>query len=218
MEQEVPIHQWTNGGEYVLFLKCVNSDMTSYGGFVWPESGPVAPDKWSREPNCESGGLFGWPWGFGIGSGRVPDATARWLVFQAKPEDVVWVDGKAKTRCGEVTHCGTMASAFAVIADGRRNWIVASAASSGDYSPVASSGPDSPVASSGDRSPASATGEKSFAFSKSRAMAGDTGTVIIAWWDETTERWRACVGVVGEAGIEAGVWYVVCYGKLVRDE
>lgn len=74
MENEIiPYHQWTNGGNKVLILKCVDKNRQGYGGFQWPESGPVEPSTWSAEPTCESGGLFGWAWGLAFGDGKDPD-------------------------------------------------------------------------------------------------------------------------------------------------
>ena len=94
----IPIHQWTHDGEYVLIVKCINRDGTAHNGFVWPESGPVKPEYWSREADCESGGLFGWPWGMGIGDGRNPDACAKWIVFRAKPENVIRIEPGPKVK------------------------------------------------------------------------------------------------------------------------
>ena len=37
-----------------------------------------------------------------------------------------------------------------------------------------------------------------------RADGKDGGTVIIAWWDDKTERMRKAVGYIGEDGVEAG--------------
>ena len=68
-----PIHQWTDEDGYVRIVKCVNRDGTSHGGFVWPKSGPVTNPHWSRDPTCDSGGLFGWAWGMGIEDGIQAD-------------------------------------------------------------------------------------------------------------------------------------------------
>lgn len=67
---DTPIHQWTHKGDSVLLVKVLNRDGTTHRGFIWPKEGPVKPDKWSRVPDCKSGGLFGWPWGMGIGDGK----------------------------------------------------------------------------------------------------------------------------------------------------
>jgi hypothetical protein len=94
-------HSWTNGGERVLLVKCLNQDGTSGkdNKFVWPKTGAVNPVTVGdgRKPDCESGGLFGWPWGMFVGDGREPDACAPWIVFSALPENVIpLVGGKCK--------------------------------------------------------------------------------------------------------------------------
>ncbi|MHB1950090.1 MAG: hypothetical protein ACYCQK_01295 [Acidiferrobacteraceae bacterium] len=130
-KRPTPRHKWTNGGEYVLILKCTNSDGKSHHGFQWPESGTVAPEKWSREPTCGSGGLFGWPWGFAFGHGKVPDYAGRWIVFRAHRDDVVEIGcGKVKAvpnpehgRTPEVIFCGGYVDALAKILPGHIAWV-----------------------------------------------------------------------------------------------
>lgn len=48
----------------ILVLRNCKSDRTSYGGFVWPESGHVEAPDWRDDDNC-GGGLHGLPWGEG---------------------------------------------------------------------------------------------------------------------------------------------------------
>lgn len=121
-------HQWTNGAEYVLMVKCLNADGTGNKGFVWPKAGPVKNDKWSRTPDCESGGLFGWAWGLGISDGKEPNATHPWLVFRAKPENIGGkIEGGLKCKAvpgengdlPEVVYYGNMAGAMAFTMQGR---------------------------------------------------------------------------------------------------
>ena len=170
-----PIHQWTHDGERVLLVKCVENDMTTYGGFVWPKAGPVEPTHWGREATCESGGLFGRPWGIGLGVDKDPNATKPWLVFAAKPENVIAVSNKAKAVPGEddelpeVVYCGDMAGAMEYTSQGRISWVFGGAdeksTSSGDYSNAASSGYGSNAASSGYGSNAASSGYRSNAAS-----------------------------------------------------
>lgn len=47
--------------ETVLVLRTCNSDMTGYGGFKWPESGPVEAPDWNPVKSCGQG-LHGWLW------------------------------------------------------------------------------------------------------------------------------------------------------------
>jgi hypothetical protein len=150
----------------VLLVKTVAADGTSYGGFVWPRSGPVDPGPCSREPTCQSGGLFGWPWGTGCGDGRDVEADGLAIVFAARPENVVLVDEgpKAKAVTGadgclpEVVFAGSFPAAMARVAEGRARWIEhvctagTSQAGSGDPSTQVGSGDGSTQAGSGDRS------------------------------------------------------------------
>lgn len=116
-----PIHKWAPDGK-VLILKSVEPDGTSHGGFKWPESGPVASPNWSPGPTCDSGGLFGWPWGVGIGNGKTPREYDRWLVFAAEPKDIVCFDGKVKVPRGEVIYSGDFPGALEVLLPGLYAW------------------------------------------------------------------------------------------------
>jgi hypothetical protein len=229
---ETPLHQWTDGGEYVLLLKTVNQDGTSYDGFQWPESGPVGPAHWSRNATCESGGLFGWPWGAGIGDGKDAHASDRWIVFRARPENVIDVCGKAKAVPGEdgalpeVIYSGNMADAISVVNRGWMRWVFSraegqaaasgesgQAAASGWSGQAAASGLSGQAAASGWRGQAAASGEGGVAVSRYRALAGPEGAFIISWYNG--EHHRHAVGIVGQDGIEPGVWYEVRDGVLV---
>ena len=50
-----------------LMLRTCAADMSAYGGFVWPKSGPVEAPDWSADPVC-GGGLHGALWGEGDGA------------------------------------------------------------------------------------------------------------------------------------------------------
>ena len=49
-----------------------------------------------------------------------------------------------------------------------------------------------------------------------RADGKDGGTVIIAWWDDKTERMRKAVGYIGEDGVEAGKKYKLEDAKFIE--
>ena len=153
MPDITPAHQWTHDGGNVLIVKCVRSDGTSHGGFQWPESGPVTPDTWSEEPTCESGGLFGWPWGVGLGGGKQPDYQGRWIVFSAEPSDVVDLDDKCKARCGNVVYCGDWWGALLTVDAGRIAWC-----EHGDSGASSATGDRGASSATGDRGIAAATG------------------------------------------------------------
>ena len=93
------------------------------------------------------------------------------------------------------------------------------AASSGYYSTAASSGNFSMAASSGYYSTAASSGYSGIAASignNGRAKAGPLGLVIVTYWSRDENRYRACVGNVGEDGVKADTWYRVQDGKLAE--
>ncbi len=62
----------------------------------------------------------------------------------------------------------------------------------------------------GDQSASSATGDNAIAAVfglESKAKAGESGIVIVAWWDKEAKRKRVTTGYVGQAGIKPDVWY-----------
>ena len=119
-----PIHQWTHGGDKVLLVKCVQSGGLSSREFVWPKAGLVTTPNWSPEPNCESGGLFGWPWGLHLGGGKEPDYRGDWIVFAANPRSVIDLEDKAKTGpTAEVLFYGSWHGALAFTRAGRDAWL-----------------------------------------------------------------------------------------------
>ncbi len=93
-----------------LVLRTCNGEMRGYGGFQWPDEGPVsAPDF---EPNAECGhGLHGLLWGEGDGSLLNWDPTAFWLVLEVETSTIIQLDGKVKFPSCIVVHKGTQLSA-----------------------------------------------------------------------------------------------------------
>lgn len=183
-EQEIiPVHQWAPQPDgRVWLLKVVNADRTSYDGFVWPESGPVTPAVWSREPDCESGGLFGWPWGIGR-DGAEPryGADATWIVFAAHPDDVIAVGiGKVKAvpspehdRTPEVIFVGSYGEASARILAGQVSWVAQVAGGA--------------ASATGERGAASTTGEESTVEASATGIAASTADVVT---------WRVVEGAI----------------------
>ena len=199
-----PIHKWTHDGKEVLLVKCVDADGVSRGknrkDFLWPISGPVETPA-SRKPDCESGGLFGWPWGLNIGGGKDPDYNGRWIVFSAPPENVINLYDKVKVVPKEgdtiahatVLFCGSWFEALLYCALGREAWIIqnarGSAANSGDRGSTANSGVRGSAANSGDYGSAANSGDQGSAansgvqgsaansgFQGSAANSGDYGS------------------------------------------
>ncbi len=91
--------------EIVYVLRTCNPDMTSYGGFRWPESGPVEAPDWDASPHCGNG-LHGFFWGEGDGGLASWDENAKWLVVAVESSTIVDIGGKVKFPRGEVVFVG----------------------------------------------------------------------------------------------------------------
>ena len=194
------IHKFTHNGDRVLLVKCVPPDGKTYSGFQWPLTigAKVVPVKHSREATCDSGGLFGWPWGLGIGDGKSPRADWIWLVFSAKPENVIGEiegpkakvvpDEKDSTECALIEYVGTQAGAMYHTMMGRIAWI--EGRSSGSASATGNSGSAS---ATGDSGSASATG-----YSGSASATGNRGSA-------SATGYSGSASATGERGIALGV-------------
>ncbi len=164
----------------LLVLRTCSPDMTSYGGFEWPEEGPVGAPDWEPTDVCGHG-LHGLPWGVGSAATYLSAAQdARWLVVSVEmsPDNYRAGQGelvdKCKFRAGIVVHCGDRESAIAYLDEhgaGGKPVVFASR-------------------TAGDRG---------------TATAGYRGTIQIRWWDH--DRYRIMTGYVGEDGILPGVPY-----------
>ena len=82
--------------------------------------------------------------------------------------------------------------------------------------------PDSPASSTGDYGAASSTGNHSVAIAcgyQGRAMAGDTGAIVLVFRDDDDNIVHIRASKVGENGIKAGVWYMLdADGNFVEAE
>ncbi len=97
-----------------LILRTCSADLTSHGGFQWPDKiGAVveAPD-WKKDNRCGHG-LHGWLFGQGdhVCSSTVGDADAKWLVVEVVIADLIALGGKVKFPRCTVRHIGDKASA-----------------------------------------------------------------------------------------------------------
>ncbi|MCC6580968.1 MAG: hypothetical protein IT440_11055 [Phycisphaeraceae bacterium] len=206
------IHLHTDDDGYVLLVKCLNRDGTAHGGFIWPKSGLVDPGVCSREPTCESGGLFGWPWGLFMGDGRNVDPIAEWRVFRARPENVIAIGDKAKAVRGadgllpEVIYSGDMGGAMTITSLGRAAWIKAkssdAASATGDNGAASATGDNGAASATGERGAASATGWSGVA-----SATGDRGAASATgeWGAASATSWRGVAGATGErVTIEVG--------------
>ncbi|EPW1765506.1 hypothetical protein ACWEWS_002839 [Pseudomonas aeruginosa] len=100
--------------ETALVLRTCSADLTSHGGFQWPDKiGAVveAPD-WKKDNKCGHG-LHGWLFGQGDHgcSSTVGGADAKWLVVEVGLSDLIALGGKVKFPRCTIRHIGDRASA-----------------------------------------------------------------------------------------------------------
>ena len=97
-----------------LMLRTCNADGTSYGGFKWPNKGPVKCSKWDAKSVCGNG-LHGLLWGEGKGSLLDWSETAAWLVVRIKEAQAISITDKIKVPSGVVEFFGSKVDAVAFI-------------------------------------------------------------------------------------------------------
>jgi len=158
-------------------LRTCSADGTSYGGFTWPESGPVEAPDWDPSPQCGHG-LHGLLWG--EGDGRLIDWSedARWLVVEIDPRTAVDLCGKIKVPRAVVVYCGDRLGATADICErGAAGAVVGGTATAG-YRGTATAG-DGGTATAGYRGTAKAG-------DRGTATAGDGGTATAGYYGTAT--------------------------------
>ena len=196
-----------------LILRTCDSDMRSYGGFLWPTAGEVVAPDWRATKECGHG-LHGFLWGEGDGGLASFAENAKWIV--AGINDWIDLSGKVKFERAVVLHVGDRLSATAFIQKhGAKGAIVGGTATAGDggtatagYRGTATAG-DGGTATAGD-------GGTATAGVGGTATAGDRGTVLIRFYDYKAERYRIITGYVGEDGIKPNAKYRVIDGKLAE--
>ncbi|HCE9177386.1 hypothetical protein [Pseudomonas aeruginosa] len=104
----------TKKQDTALVLRTCSADLTSHGGFQWPDKiGAVveAPD-WKKDNKCGHG-LHGWLFGQGDHdcSSTVGEADAKWLVVEVGLSDLIALGGKVKFPRCTIRHIGDRASA-----------------------------------------------------------------------------------------------------------
>ena len=134
-----------------LVLRTCNPDMTSYNGFVWPESGPVECPDWVPTKECGSG-LHGFLWGEGNSNLANWAEDAKWLVFSAEESEIIDLGGKIKCRRPVVEFCGDRYSATGYLFQngGRGRAIIGITLTGGNGSKL--TGGDRSTLTGGDRS------------------------------------------------------------------
>jgi hypothetical protein len=157
----------TSPGCVAFMLRSCASDMSAYGGFVWPRSGEVSCPDWKPARECGNG-LHGLLWGEGsVSLTAQDDPNANWLVCAVWTTDVVDLGDKVKVPRSFVVFTGSRFDAVAELQKlGARksHWGIYSAGDSG----TATAG-DSGTATAGNRGTATAG-------SRGTATAGYAGT------------------------------------------
>ena len=190
---KTPVHQWTHKDGEALILRFSDKRGKAYRGVQHPlEIGATvtAPD-WNPEPVC-GGGIHGWPWGIGLGSGKDPDWSALWQVYGVNPACItanIEDEPKCKFREGVLRFSGTWHEAMLFILEGQKAWVEhfaegksnatgnrSAANATGDSSAANATGYSSAANATGDSSAANATGDSSAANATGyRSAANATG-------------------------------------------
>ena len=199
-----------------VVLSVCKADMSSYEGFVWPESGHVVAPDWKNDNRCGDG-LHGWLEGQGDSAcsdyTHLPDA--KYLVLEVDTETIVDLKGKCKFPEAEVIFVGNRSEALDYI---ERMYpqlsnapLLFATRTAGNYgtATVGDSGTatvgDSGVATAGYNGTAIA-GYNGTATADigGTAMAGVNGVIRISCFDE---RKRTITGYIGENGLLANTRY-----------
>ncbi|MEQ6541410.1 MULTISPECIES: DUF7666 domain-containing protein [Pseudomonas] len=205
--------------ETALVLRTCSADLTSHGGFQWPDKiGAVveAPD-WKKDNKCGHG-LHGWLFGQGDHgcSSTVGDADAKWLVVEVDLSDLIALGGKVKFPRCTIRHIGDRASAtqFLIANEPRAAGVAVIGATlqAGDKElcQVGAYG----TATAGDEGTATAGDEgTATAGDKGTATAGDKGTATAGNWGTATagDKGTATAGDKGTA--TAGNWGTATAGN-----
>ena len=100
----------------MLVLKITDKYRKAFGGFQWPESGPVECSDWDPQLAAVAGkgGLHGW--GGGSGTYQHGFNEGVFLVVDVPDNEVTLIDGdKVKFRRGVVVFCGSRVDAVAYL-------------------------------------------------------------------------------------------------------
>ena len=181
----------------IYALRTCNNDLTSHGGFQWPESGRCEAPDWSPKAECGNG-LHGLLNGEGGGNYLDWSPDAKWLVCDiTEAHDaglVVEIGAKIKFPYCDVVHVGDQRSATQFLLDvGCAGAIVGAFLTAGGRG-TATAG-DRGTATAGDRGTATAgyrgtatAGDWGTATAGDRgtATAGDSGTATAGDWGTAT--------------------------------
>ncbi|WP_341519871.1 hypothetical protein AABC73_15075 [Pseudomonas sp. G.S.17] len=100
--------------ETALVLRTCYADMTSHGGFQWPDEvgAVVTASDWRKDDECGHG-LHGWLFGQGDSgaSSSIGKPDAKWLVVEVPLPSIVALGGKIKFPSCTIRHIGDKLSA-----------------------------------------------------------------------------------------------------------
>ena len=101
-----------------IVLRVCRSDMTSYNGFIWPETGYVEAPDWDAKEECRNG-LFGWfeAQGYANSSSYLNEPDAKYLVLEVETDSIIHIhlQGKCKFPRAKVCFVGNREEALAYI-------------------------------------------------------------------------------------------------------
>ena len=99
-----------------IVLRVCRSDMSSYGGFIWPTKGRVVAPDWEATQECGHG-LHGWFEAQGDAgySNYLNEPDAKYLVLEVETDSIIHLDGKCKFPEADVIFVGSRDEAIAYI-------------------------------------------------------------------------------------------------------
>ncbi|MBX5689031.1 hypothetical protein ISD91_27455 [Pseudomonas aeruginosa] len=190
--------------ETAFVLRTCSADLTSHGGFQWPDriGAVVEASDWKKDNKCGHG-LHGWLFGQGDHdcSSTVGDADAKWLVVEVVIADLIALGGKVKFPRCTIRHIGEKASAtkFLIANEPRAAGVAVIGATlqAGDKElcQVGAYG----TATAGDRGTATAG-------DRGTATAGDRGTATAGNWGTATAGNEGTATAGNEGTATAGNW------------
>lgn len=227
-----------------LMLRTSTKGHRSYGGFQWPEAGPVEAPDWDPYP-IHGGGLHGAARGEGNGYFFNWDESAVWQVVEYDPDEAVDLKGQIKVPRGVVVYSGDRETATRIIQDRYPGAAVIGGTVTAGRLGVAATG-DFGTSSAGDRGTAIAGGYgiatagnhgtahvgecgTAIAGNYGTAIAGDNGIAIAGYGGTVAagmggiiqiayygSRRRIFTGHVDEDGLCPGVRYFRKHGRFVE--
>jgi len=165
----------------VLVMRTCDKDMRGYGGFQWPESGPVECPDWDPAVQC-GGGLHGLLWGEGSGDLlAIDEPEAKWLIVEVDFSYIVDLTATGSVKCkfqrGVVVFVGNQYSATKWLSEhGGQGRAIIGGTSTAGHRGTATAG-DGGTSTAGHRGTATAgDGGTSTAGHRGTATAGHRGT------------------------------------------